>query len=125
MIQVFGESRALLSSRRTAALLLAVLLNLALVPCSMAFEVVEEGHDCCPPKLKFEPQECCELDDASVDSRGGIQKYDVTPDFESLSAGTPAIAVAFSPATFLACSDPPDPPGPPVALHKQHCVYLK
>ncbi len=125
MIQVLGQSRALPASRSAAAVVLAVLLNLALVPCSMAFEVVEEGHDCCPPELKFEPQDCCELGDATVDSRGGIQNHDVTPDFEPLPAGSPAIAVAFSPATFIASSDPPDPPGPSVALHKKHCIYLK
>ncbi len=125
MIQAVGHRRAIPTSRGATALLLAVLLNLALVPCSMAFEVVEDGHDCCPPKLKYEPQDCCELDDASVDSRSGLQKHDATPDFESLSAGAPAIVAAFSPAKFLASSDPPDPPGPPVALHKQHCVYLK
>ena len=126
MIQLFGQSRTQPARRGAAALLLAVLLNLALIPCSMAIEVVEEGHDCCPPKLEYEPRECCELDDASVDSRSGIHKHDVTPDFESPSAGVPVIAAAFSPAKFLSSSDPPDPPGPPpVALHKQHCVYLK
>ena len=125
MIQAVKYRGAILSSRSAAALVLAILLNIALVPCTMAFEVVEEGHDCCPPKLDYEPQECCELDDASVGSRSGIQQQDVTPDFESLPAGTPAIAVAFSAADFLASSDPPDPPGSPVALHKQLCVYLK
>ena len=125
MIQAVGHRRAISTSRGAASVVLAVLLNLALVPCTMAFEVVEEGHDCCPPKLKYEPQECCELDDASVDARGGLQKPDVKPDCESLSAGVPATAAAFSPARFLASSDPPDPPGPTVPLHKRHCVYLK
>ena len=130
MIQMVGHRRTVPTSRSATALVLAVLLNLALVPCSMAFEntafeVVEEGHDCCPPKLKYEPQECCELDEASVDTRGGIQKHDVTPDVEFLVAGASAIPTAFSAAKFLASSDPPDPPGPAVPLHKQHCVYLK
>lgn len=125
MIQVFGQSTALSSSRRAAALLLAVLLNLALVPCSMAIEVVEEGHDCCPPELKLEAQECCELDDASVDSRSGTHENDLTPDLEVVSAGAPGDVHAFSPARFLASSDPPEPPASTVAIHKQHCVYLK
>lgn len=117
-------------SRSATALLLAVLLNLALVPCGMAFEaqafeVIEEGHDCCPPKLKYEPQDCCELDDASVDSRGGHEKRDVTPDFELLPASVTAATAAFSPGKFIASSDPPDPPGQSVALYKRHCVYLK
>ncbi len=113
------------SSRRAAVALLAVFLNLALVPCSMAIEVVEEGHDCCPPELKLEAQECCELDDASVDSRSGTHEHDGSPDLDALATGEPADVSAFSAARFLASSDPPDPPGPSVPLHKQHCVYLK
>ena len=112
-------------SRRAAALLLAVLLNLAIVPCTMAIEVEEEGHDCCPPELKYEPEECCALDDVNTGSRNASQKYDVTPDFDYAGAGTSTTAAAFSPALFLASSDPPDPPGRSVALHKRHCVYLK
>ena len=125
MIQEFGQVTATASSRRAAALLLAVLLNLALIPCSMAIEIVEEGHDCCPPELKLEAQECCELDDASVDSRSGTQGKDLTPDFAVIAAGVPTNVNAFSTAQFLASSDPPEPPGPKVAVHKQHCVYLK
>ncbi len=112
-------------SRRAAALLLAVLLNLAIVPCTMAIEVEEEGHDCCPPELKYEPRECCELGDVNIDSRSAFQKYDVTPDFDFAVAGSLTSVAAFSPAVFIASSDPPDPPGQSVALHKRHCVYLK
>ena len=125
MIQVFGQRTVRRMPRRVAAVLLAVLLNLALVPCSMAIEVVEEGHDCCPPELKYEPQECCELDDASVDSRSGTLEDDLTPDLTSVAAGAPSNPVVFLPARFLASSDPPDPPGPSIALHKRNCVYLK
>ena len=125
MIQGFGHGDTLKTSRRTAAVLLAVLLNLALVPCSMAIEVVEEGHDCCPPELKYESQECCELGDVSVDSRSGVFDDDLTPDLSPVAAGAPPNPVVFSPARFLASSDPPDPPGPSTALHKRNCVYLK
>ena len=111
--------------RRAVALLLAVLLNLAIVPCTMAIEVEEEAHDCCPPELKYEPAECCELDDVSMDSRSAFQESDVTPDLDYAAAGTPTAVATFSPAIFLASSDPPDPPCGSVALHKQHCVYLK
>ena len=61
--------------RGVAALLLAVCLNLALVPCTMALEVVDEGHDCCPPELKLEPAECCQLDEATLDIRS-TSKFD-------------------------------------------------
>ncbi|MDJ0710428.1 MAG: hypothetical protein QNJ14_08565 [Woeseiaceae bacterium] len=125
MSQELAYRRSLLPSRRAAALLLAVLLNLALVPCSMAIEVVEEGHDCCPPELKYEPQECCELDDASIDSRSGSLADDLTPDLMQAAAGTPSARLVFSPAQVLASRDPPDPPGPSIDLHKRNCVYLK
>ena len=93
------------SSRRAAVALLAVFLNLALVPCSMAIEVVEEGHDCCPPELKLEAQECCELDDASVDSRSGTHEHDGSPDLDALATGEPADVSAFSAARFLATGE--------------------
>ena len=104
---------------------MAVLLNLAIVPCTVAIDVVEKSHDCCPPEMKYEPQECCELDDVGVDTRGGTHEHDFLPDFDVACAGAPADISAFSPSRFLASSDPPDPPGSSVVLHKQHCVYLK
>ena len=125
MIQEFVEGRAVKAPRRATAVLLAVLLNLALVPCSMAFEVVEQGHDCCPEELKYEPQDCCELDDVSVDSRSGTFEDDLSPDLEPVPSASPSNVLVFSPARFLASSDPPDPPGPSVALHKRNCIYLK
>ena len=125
MIQVFGQNSAQPVSRRAAALLLAVLLNLALIPCSMAIEVVEEGHDCCPPEVNLEALDCCELDDVSVDSRGGSLEHDLTPDLDVVPAGAPTDGTAVPIVRYLANSDPPDPPGRRIALHKQHCVYLK
>ena len=125
MIQALGKNRTRPASRRAAGLLLAVLLNLALIPCSMAIEVVEEGHDCCPPELKLEALECCELDDANVDTRSKTAEYDFTPDFDVVAASATACISPFPLARSLLSTDPPDPPGPPVALHKQHCVYLK
>ena len=125
MIQVFGQRRTRPASRRAAGVLLAVLLNLALIPCSMAIEVVEEAHDCCPPELKFEALECCELDDANVDSRSKTTEYDFTPDFDVVAASAPAQISPSSPTRYLPSADPPDPPGPSVALYKQHCVYRK
>ena len=91
----------------------------------MAIEVVEEGHGCCPPEMKYEPQECCELGDVSVDTRGGAHENDLLPELHVVVAGAPAGIPALAPSCFLASSDPPDPPGPSLVLHKRHCVYLK
>jgi len=106
-------------------MLLAILLNLALIPCSMAIEVVEQSHDCCPPEITLEALECCELDDASVDSRSGTLKDELIPDLDIVLTGAPEDMPAMSPARGLASSDPPDPPSPSAAIHKLHCVYLK
>ncbi|MDJ0751139.1 MAG: hypothetical protein QNJ11_16750 [Woeseiaceae bacterium] len=124
MIPGFALFRPERAPRRAAAILLAVLLNLALVPCTMALEVVEEGHDCCPPKLGLEPSECCKLDDVSVDTRDGAIKLD--PDRDA-GAMLPASYVDVSGAALPHChalDDPPDPPARSVALHKLVCVYL-
>lgn len=107
------------------AVLLTILVNLAIVPCTMAIEVVEEGHGCCPPEMKYEPQECCELDDVSVDTRGGAHENDFLPDLDVVVAGAlPGLPLS-SHEPLVASSDPPDPPDPPVVLRKLHCVYLK
>ena len=66
MIQGFALAQREHGGRRGAALLLAVLLNLALMPCTMALEVVEDSHhahDCCPPKPQLDSSECCDPDD--------------------------------------------------------------
>ena len=111
--------------RRGAALLLAVLLNLALVPCTMALEVAEDAHhahDCCPPKPQVDTSECCDVDEASVASRGD----GLSPD-KDLAGAVPAeqpVAAAAA-ARHAAAADPPDPPAPRRALHKLNCVYLK
>jgi hypothetical protein len=72
MIQGLAKKLAVPASRRVYAVLIAALLNLALVPCAMALEVIEEGHDCCPAEVNLELPECCELDDVSVDKRDGL-----------------------------------------------------
>ncbi len=106
------------------ALSLAVFLNLALLPCALALEVLEDRHDCCPPEINLEVFECCEIDDASLDSRGGVLKTDDTGDVEPATA--PALAgLQFAAArTSVDTTGPPDPPPRAVALHVLNCVYL-
>ena len=121
MIQVFARIREYKARRGVAALLLAVCLNLALVPCTMALEVVEEGHDCCPPELKLEPAECCQLDEATLDIRSTSKFGDDDRDAIVAPASPPARSLA---QPLLAVVDPPDPPDLNPDLNALFCVYL-
>ncbi|MCG8369594.1 MAG: hypothetical protein MJA32_03650 [Proteobacteria bacterium] len=109
--------------RRTAAVLLAALLNLALLPCSMAFEAVGEGHDCCPPELRLDASDCCEVGDATVDARGAATKSD-GGDSGEIVALAPAWPDAPAAPRYPATTGPPGDPPRAVARHKLHCVYL-
>ena len=51
-----------------AAVLLALVLNMAILPCAMAVEAAEEAHDCCPPEIRLDASECCVIDDATLDA---------------------------------------------------------
>lgn len=123
MLQVSAASKRLAAPRGIAVLLLAFVLNMALVPCTMAIEVVEDGHDCCPPELRLESSDCCEVDDGSVQARLSIFEFDgkdapaAAPGFDQLR---PAFAVRYLPAV-----DPPDPPGERPDVNALFCVYLK
>lgn len=107
--------------RSVAALLLAVCLNLALVPCAIAFEVAEEGHDCCPPELKLEPAECCQLDEATLDIRSS-SKFD-DDDSGAVLAPAPRLLPELA-LPLIAVVDPPDPPDLNPDLNALFCVYL-
>ena len=126
MIQGLALAHRMRGTRRGATLLLAVLLNLALVPCTMALEVAEEthhGHDCCPPELQLDPSECCQIDVGSTDARTGVVKPD-------LDDGGPVAAPAYEDLVQLPVrrhddvDDPPDPPGVSPDLNALFCVYL-
>lgn len=123
MIQVFAKSRRFAATRSAAALMLAFILNMALVPCAMAIEVVAEAHDCCPPELRLEPVDCCEVNDGSVQSRGTTFEFDKgdqlspAPDHALL---VPVLSGRNAPA-----SDPPDPPDTRPDRNALFCVYLK
>lgn len=123
MIQGFTRFSARLAPRRAAAVLLAVFLNLAIVPCTMALEVVEDGHDCCPPELRLDPSECCQIDVGSTDARTGVIKLDLD-DAELVAA--PAYEDFVQPIVRRGydVDDPPDPPGVGPDLNALFCVYL-
>jgi hypothetical protein len=113
-----------MTPRRVTAVLLAVFLNLALVPCTMALEVVEEGHDCCPPELRLDPSECCQIDVGTSDARSGVIKADLDGG-ESFAAPAYADLDELSAPRSHALADPPDPPHPQRDLNALFCVYLK
>lgn len=131
--------------RRTLGLFVAVWLNLALQPCAMAFEVVED-QDCvhCPPAQMHEhgsmhgdmdhkmpcadgTADCAVLEDLNHDGRSGQVKLKDAP------ADMPvAIAPHDLTLPFQRPVDATTRPrymsmhaGAPPPLYVLHCVYLK
>jgi len=123
------------------ALLLGIVwLNMAAMPCAMAFE--SGDHDCphCPPADEHEmaghhghakeadragcatmQSDCCDAVEATLESRA--DKFRNLPDFAP--SGT-LLAADIRPRTLRSVTavDPPDPPGAFRRLHVLHCVYL-
>jgi hypothetical protein len=131
------------ATRRGLGLLAIVWLNLALTPCAVAFDTEggcahdppsghqdmaghhdhgeqKEAHSCASMH-----EACCEIADASVDSRGGSIEFDNSTDLEVLAAYPPDQLATKTLARYLATADPPDPPVGNQPLHKLFCVYLK
>ena len=123
MIRAFALIRQFSGTRSAAALLLAFALNVALVPCAMAIEVVAEEHDCCPPELRLEPADCCEVNDGSVQSRGTTLEFDAGDELVAVH-GYAALVPAQS-GRGAPLADPPDPPDHRPDLNALFCVYLK
>ena len=121
MIQLFKLKRDKRTTRKGFALLLTFWLNLALLPCAMAIETDQDGHDCCPPTVELQQIDCCELDAATPDKRGvKFENYD-----DLLVVST----VAPWPLPYRADIPeneprPPDPADYSPPLHKIFCVYL-
>ena len=113
-----------MTPRRVTAVLLAVFLNLAIVPCTMALEVVEDSHDCCPPELRLDPSDCCQIDVGNTDARTGHIKLDVE-DGEAIAGPAYAILAQEVALQRIASADPPEPPGLQPDLNTLFCVYLK
>ena len=121
MIQQFRQKRDGRFSRKGLAVLLTFWLNLAFLPCAMAIETAQDGHDCCPPSVELQQIECCELDFATVDKRGGkVESYD------DLVVVTTVVSWPSLHTTGIAQSEirPPDPADYSPPLHKLFCVYL-
>lgn len=131
------------ATRRGFGLLAIVWLNLALTPCAIAFDAEsgcahnppsghegmaghhdhgeqKEAHSCASMQ-----EACCKIADASVDTRGGTIEIDDSTDLEVLAAYPPDQLSTKTLASYLATTDPPDPPDELRALHKLFCVYLK
>jgi hypothetical protein len=123
MIQGFMQTSRVNVPQRAAAVLLAIFLNIAMIPCSMAIEVIEHEHDCCPPELQLKASECCELDSVSVDARDGA--VELEGDVEAGPAPFAGGPMLPAPPRYSAALDPPDPPGTSADLNKLYCVYLK
>jgi hypothetical protein len=109
------------ASRKGVALLLTFWLNLVLIPCAMAIEIAESGHDCCPPSVELQQIDCCELDSATADKRGGkLEKYDDLLIVSTVGAW-PSRCMADVSRNEV---QPPDPVDFSPPLHKIFCVYL-
>ena len=121
-------------------LLAAVWLNMAVLPCAMAFETAE--HDCphCPPaeehaghhghgkaealdktEASCDESPCCDAGEATIETRSGKIK----PSADTVVAGTSAIVeLPARGVRHAAAADPPDPPGAFPPRHVLFCVYL-
>lgn len=125
--------------------LLAVLwLNMAVLPCAMAFE--SGDHDCghCPPAVEHEmashhghgeahtnesgattASECCDPEDASIDIRGGNLKIKAPTEGVVISEPAIAVVLARSNGQLNWASDPPEIISRSPSPHVLFCVYLK
>jgi hypothetical protein len=120
MIQRHTQYRVPTANRRTVAAMLVFWLNLALLPCAMAFEAVTAEHDCCPPSIELQQADCCEPDAVTRDHRD-------SEDFGVAIVGPTKIRSLLPSvrATVRQVSRPPDPGGTSPRIHVLNCVYLK
>lgn len=105
-------------------MVLAFWLNLLLLPCAMAMEAPDDGHDCCPPSIELQPLDCCVVDDFSVDHRKGSDKDSDKNGAVFVSAEHRAHSLAAR-AGHRPSAPPPGPEGASPPLYVLNCVYLK
>jgi hypothetical protein len=128
--------------RQVLGLLTVLWLNMAILPCAMAFQSAEMCVHCPPadeqemaahhghgakhaePSRVTIQSECCDLEEASVDSRGS--KLDIKPASALVVVTAPAMPELRSQTSgqLLSASDPPHQPGSSPPLHVLFCVYL-
>ena len=130
-------------------MLLALCLNLAILPCAMALGVDDQACPHSPiaeqgamdehhghstghavedtgqshPDCMSTGSSCCDLAVASADSRWAQVKesFDDEPWLVSITASPPQPVTSYA---VVAAVDPPDPPGTSVPRHVLFCVYL-
>jgi len=130
--------------KRSVLGLLAVLwLNMAVLPCAMAFESDEPCPHCPPaedhqmashhghggvdavPTCATAQSECCDLAAASIDTRGSKLKFKSASDIVLITAPLKPVLPARASVQRHVASDPPDIFGTSPPLHILYCVYLK
>jgi hypothetical protein len=125
MFRVIAQHRRFAAQRRVSAVLLALILNLALLPCLMAVEAAEEAHDCCPPEIRLDASDCCVIDDATLDARGARLWLDDDGGAEILVAPLFAEVLVPRHAGSPPPTGPPDTPVRKVSVHKLNCSYIE
>ena len=144
MYSRFSARRSPAALRRKVLGLLTVLwLNMVALPCAMAFESSEPCPHCPPvaehemashhghgdadaqPSCATMQAECCDLAEASVNSRGSTPELKPASDVVNNTA--PTFARVPTSTTVLAgyACDPPDIAGSSPPLHVLFCSYLK
>jgi len=139
-----ARSRSAGLTRGVWGLLAVLWLNMAVLPCAMAFE--SGDHDCvhCPPALAHEmashhghgekhtnesaatiQSECCDLEEASIDIRGSNLKIKPPSEVAFISESAIAVLPARSNGQLNWASDPPEIIGSSPSPHVLFCVYLK
>lgn len=128
-------------SRRVAALVSLVCLNLAMLPCAMGLEQFEACPDC-PTELTQDAHahhanaeaeksadcgnahnDCCEVDDFSSDDRPQKPAKDGSEPF-ALTADPMSPRRSATAGVILNATGPPDPYPGSTRLHSLFCVYL-
>ena len=102
-------------------MLLAFWLNLALLPCAMALEAPDLGHDCCPQTIEIQQADCCDLDAVTLDKRDGTFEAADEVLVATIDSGWPSLR---SVVPGWQAKKPPDPGNHSPPLHKLFCVYL-
>ncbi len=149
--RITGKASSRAASSGVFGMLLALSLNLAILPCAMALGIDDQA---CPhsaiaeqgamdahhghgtghvnedagqshPDCLSAGSSCCDLAVVSAEARWSQVKvkedYDDKPWLVSITAHAPQPVAGFA---MAAVADPPDPPGTSVPRHVLFCVYL-